>query len=149
MKFRHRVRAGLYAQDRYKRGLRAYRRRLRTPLLIVVVPAKSPVVRLVDVAGAICVYETVDEDFVVVRRLRGRLNRQRRRSALHLRAIDPLLPIQIWDARPAKRKTAIETARVWHVLAELCDEDRQLSHTRRANVLILQSRLILRRYVRQ
>jgi hypothetical protein len=38
MKFRQRARAGLYAQDKYKRGLRAYRRRLRTPLLIVVVP---------------------------------------------------------------------------------------------------------------
>ncbi len=33
-----RARAGLYAQSKYKRGLRAYRRRLRTPLLIVFVP---------------------------------------------------------------------------------------------------------------
>jgi hypothetical protein len=38
MTVRRRARAGLYAQERYLRGLRAYRRRLRTPLLIVVVP---------------------------------------------------------------------------------------------------------------
>jgi hypothetical protein len=33
-----RSRAGRYASDRYERGLRAYRRRIRWPLLIVVVP---------------------------------------------------------------------------------------------------------------
>jgi hypothetical protein len=38
MRFRPRVRAGLYAQDKYERGLRSYRRRLRAPLLIVIVP---------------------------------------------------------------------------------------------------------------
>src|SRR5437763_13113579 len=33
-----RSRAGRYANDRYERGLRAYRRRIRWPLLIVVAP---------------------------------------------------------------------------------------------------------------
>ena len=33
-----RPRAGVYAHDRYQRGLKAYRRRMRTPLLIVVIP---------------------------------------------------------------------------------------------------------------
>lgn len=33
-----RPRAGVYAQERYKRGLRAYRRRMRAPLLVVVAP---------------------------------------------------------------------------------------------------------------
>jgi hypothetical protein len=34
----HRARAGRYAEARYRRGLKSYRRRMRTPLLIVVVP---------------------------------------------------------------------------------------------------------------
>lgn len=38
MRLRRHVRAGLYADARYKRGLRAYRRRVRWPLLIVVLP---------------------------------------------------------------------------------------------------------------
>jgi len=33
-----RPRAGVYAHDRYQRGLKAYRHRMRTPLLIVVIP---------------------------------------------------------------------------------------------------------------
>jgi hypothetical protein len=32
------ARAGLYARDRYRRGLKAYRRRMRAPLLVVVAP---------------------------------------------------------------------------------------------------------------
>ena len=39
--------------------------------------------------------ETVSENLVVVRRLRGRLNRQRYRSTLRARAINPFLPVQI------------------------------------------------------
>jgi hypothetical protein len=38
LRFRQRPRAGLYAHAKYQAGLRAYRRRMRTPLLIVVVP---------------------------------------------------------------------------------------------------------------
>jgi nuclease-like protein len=38
MNLRREPRAGLYAHARYERGLRAYRRRLRVPLLIVVSP---------------------------------------------------------------------------------------------------------------
>ena len=37
-RFRRRARAGLYAHAKYQAGLRAYRRRMRAPLLIVVVP---------------------------------------------------------------------------------------------------------------
>src|SRR5579885_304034 len=33
-----RARAGLYASGRYRRGLRAYRRRMRAPLLMAVAP---------------------------------------------------------------------------------------------------------------
>ena len=33
-----RARAGVYAEERYRRGLRAYRRRMRTPLLVGVIP---------------------------------------------------------------------------------------------------------------
>jgi hypothetical protein len=35
---RRRARAGIYARQRYLRGLKSYRRRMRTPLLVVVVP---------------------------------------------------------------------------------------------------------------
>jgi hypothetical protein len=38
VRFRRQARAGAYAEARYRRGLHAYRRRLRVPLLIVVVP---------------------------------------------------------------------------------------------------------------
>ena len=38
MRLLRKAEAGLYAQAKYERGLRAYRRRMRTPLLIVVVP---------------------------------------------------------------------------------------------------------------
>jgi len=33
-----RARAGLLAEGKYRRGLKAYRRRMRTPLLVVVLP---------------------------------------------------------------------------------------------------------------
>jgi hypothetical protein len=33
-----RPQAGIYAQNRYRRGLKAYRKRMRTPLLVVLVP---------------------------------------------------------------------------------------------------------------
>ena len=36
--FVRRARAGLYAEERYRSGLKAYRRRMRTPLLVGVVP---------------------------------------------------------------------------------------------------------------
>lgn len=38
LRFRRPARAGLYAHAKYQAGLRSYRRRMRTPLLIVVVP---------------------------------------------------------------------------------------------------------------
>src|SRR6184192_738628 len=38
MRLTRRPRAGRYARERYERGLRAYRRRIRLPLFIVVIP---------------------------------------------------------------------------------------------------------------
>lgn len=48
-RLRSQPRAGIYAHDRYERGLRAYRRRIRRPLLIVVAP---PLLFFLVIAGS-------------------------------------------------------------------------------------------------
>jgi hypothetical protein len=80
------------------------------------------VVRLVDVAGAVCVEEAVLDGLVVVRRVRRGLNGERSRTSLDRRPIDPLLAVEERNALPTEGEAVRERTGVRNVLAELSDE---------------------------
>jgi hypothetical protein len=85
--------------------------------------AKGAIVRMVDITRAVRVEETVGDNFVVIRRLRRGLDRERRRPSLDGCSIDAFLIVQKRHPAAPKGEAVGERARVRDVLAELGDEE--------------------------
>ncbi len=110
--------------------------------LKLICSAKRAVVRLIDGSGPIVVEKPVRRLDVAVRRVRRRLNRQRRGAALHSRTEDALLRAQIRNTGAAKGETGIKAAAVRDVLPESGLEDGQLAEAGNADVFVAHLRIV-------
>ena len=91
--------------------------------------AQRTVVGLVDGACAIVVEESIVGLLVRVRRIRGRLDRERGRSPLNGCAIDPFLPVEERNANASEREALTQDACVRNLVAVLRLEDGESCET--------------------